>query len=156
MKFIVPVLVLALVVLGGWLYSRESGSSPQATEQEVTTAVSNGVQVTKTDTSKSGSKLPEGFPEDIPVEAANIKDSYRAFYEKVRATQYTVSYISKLSKDALWKTYSDYMNSENYTVDPTSSRSLGQISGVKGDDSMAVVITANSGVTLVQIVYLDR
>ena len=155
MKFIVPVLVFVLIVLGGWLYFRESGSSPKPTEQTVTT-VTNGVQVTKTDISKSGSKLPEGFPEDIPVEAANIKDSYRAYYEKVKATQYTVSYVSKLSKDTLWKTYSDFMNGEDFKVDPTSSRSIGQISGVKGDDSMSVVITANAGVTLVQIVYLDR
>ena len=155
MKFIVPVVVLVLILLGGWLFLRKPDSTPKETKLEVTT-VSNGVQVTKTDISKSGSMLPEGFPKDIPVEMANIKDSYRAYYEKVKATQYTVSYISKQSRDTLWKTYSDFMNGKQYTVDQSSSRSLGQISGVKGDDSMSVVITSSGGVTLVQIVYLDR
>ncbi len=155
MKFIVPALILVLIVVGGWLYTRRTEPAPQSTVKEVTT-VSNGVQVTKTDIAKTGSRLPTGFPKEIPVEEANIKDSYRAYYEKVKATQYTVSYISKSSKDSLWKVYSDFMNSKKYAVDPSSSRSLGQISGVNGDDSMSVVITANSGVTLVQIVYLDR
>ena len=155
MKFIVPMVILVLVVLGGWLYMRGSESAPQVVEQETTT-VSNGVQVTKTDTSKSGSMLPAGFPKDIPVEEANIKDSYKAYYEKVKATQYTVSYVSKLSKDTLWKAYSDCMDSDTDSVDSSSCRSVRQIAGVMGDDSMSVVITANAGVTLVQIVYLDR
>ena len=155
MKFFVPIVIIVLIIIGGALFMREKKETPSV-GKTLELSGNIAVTVTKTDILKTGSRLPEGFPKEIPVESINIKDSYRAYYEKVRATQYTVSYTSERTKGDLWKTYSDYMVGEQYVVSAASSKSSGQISGTKGDDSLSVIITTQNSVTLVQIVYLDR
>lgn len=155
MKFFVPIVIIVLVIIGGALFMRQSKETPFI-EETAKTNTNTTVKVTKTDILKTGSRLPEGFPKEIPVESISIKDSYRAYYEKVKATQYTVSYTSERTKNDLWKTYSDYMEAESYIVSPASSKTTGQISGTKGDDSLSVIVTNHNNVSLVQIVYLDR
>lgn len=156
-KLLFSVLIVA-VALFLWfaLSTTERREKLEETPVETVTKT-DGVVVAKTDITKGGSKLPQGFPGDIPVESISITDSYKAFYEKVNTTQYSVNYTSKRDREVLWETYYDFMNSSDYTVNMvTSSRNSGQINGTKGNDSLSVIITSNNGVSLVQISYLDR
>ncbi len=152
----------ALVVLAGavlvlFLALNKEAEAPQDQVIVENVVRGDGVTVAKTDVTKSGSKLPQGFPNDIPVELVNVIDSYKAFYEKVQATQYTVSYTSDRDREDLWNMYSKFMNDSGYRIDVAqTSRGLGQISGAKGDDSLSVVVTSSNGVSLVQLSYLDR
>jgi len=160
MKFLAIGVVLLLIVGGAW-FSYTNLNEQSIEENKIETTVVNkqeGIQVTKTNVAENGgSRLPKGFPADIPVEMATVVDSYKSFYEKVATTQYAVSYTSKKTRDELWSIYDKYMKDSGYTIQTqTSSKSLGQISGMKGDDSLSAIISSQKGISLVQISYLDR
>ncbi|MBX4198871.1 hypothetical protein KW800_01180 [Candidatus Parcubacteria bacterium] len=159
MKLLATLVLLLLMFIGAWLYLREGDKTTV-----VQTAVIGGettetkVEVTKTDITQNGlSSLPVGFPSDIPVEVSNITESYRAAYQGKGLVQYTVSYTSEKSRESLWNSYSEFMNKSGYTIDKgSSSKSLGQIYGVKGIDSLSIIISVRGGLSLVQINLLDR
>ncbi len=158
MKFLVIGAVLLLIVGGAWFSYTNLDKQP-IEEKEITVVnKKEGIEVTKTNVVESGgSRLPKGFPTDIPVEATTVGDSYKAFYEKVGVTQYTVSYTSNKTKNELWDIYDKFMQGAGYTIQPYSSvKSTGQISGMKGDDSLSIIISSQKSVSLVQISYLDR
>ena len=161
MKFL-SILIVGLVFLGGVWYFLMTRSMDTVSDLEPGTSmteVEKGIEVTKTDITQAGiSKLPTGFPSAIPVEAPNVTESYRTVYKERGVTQYTVSYTSLKSRDALWDIYNDYMRSANYTLDTSAtSKSLGQISGTTANnDTLSIIISARSGFTLVQISFLDR
>lgn len=161
-KFL-SLLVLVVVALGlGWYFVSNRVPAPiddvggEVVKDENTKEI-NGVLVTEASLADTGSKLPAGFPRDIPVEQINVTESYRAVYEERGATQYTVSYTSNKSRDALWDTYNSYLKSAGYSIDTTStSKSQGQIMGSRENDTLFIIISARSGLTLVQINLLDR
>jgi signal transduction protein with GAF and PtsI domain len=158
MKKLLLVLVIVVVLaIGGYLLLSGGAGEPKNETPIETVTKRDGVIVAKTDVTKSGSKVPQGFPSDIPIESVNITDSYKAFYERVQATQYTVNYTSDRDREDLWNMYSKFMNDSGYRIDVAqTSRGLGQISGAKGDDSMTVIVTSSNGISLVQLSYLDR
>ena len=157
MKF-VSILVGVVVVIGvAWYFLMPVPAATPVKVKQVNSGVAE-VEVTKTDIAQNGiSKLPVGFPKDIPVEVPNISESYRAVYASRGVTQYTVSYTSLKTREALWTTYSDFMNSAGYAVDKeNSSKSLGQITGTKDNDTLSVVLSTHGGLSLAQLNFLDR
>jgi hypothetical protein len=162
-KFLVALVVVVLVLGGAWYFMMQSanvsapadndsnGTSSQPTTQEE-------VIVTKVDTAEPGvSKLPAGFPSGVPVEQANVSESYRVVYSERGVTQYTVSYTSLKGRDALWDIYNDYLKSAGYSVDSgLTSKNQGQISGNKDGDSLSVIISQRNGVSFVQLNLLYR
>jgi hypothetical protein len=158
LKFLGFLLIAAIITAAGIVYFSRPGAetgemqTPADSESEVE------VRVSKTDITQNGvSKLPSGFPKDIPVEVANITESYRATYSEKGITQYTVSYTSQESRDSLWDLYNNYLKTAGYTVDTrASSKSQGQITGVKNNDTLSTVISSRGNVTFVQINLLDR
>ncbi|MEK7194411.1 MAG: hypothetical protein AAB660_01845 [Patescibacteria group bacterium] len=158
-NLLLGLVVVVVVALGLWFGIREIKKANLETipEGAVTAEKKNTVEVTKTDITKTGSKLPQGFPSDIPVETVTAGESYKAQYSDIGMTQYTVSYTSKKSKDEIWTIYNDYMNGAGYAVDKvSSSKSLGQISGTKQNDIFSAIVSSYNGISLVQLSYQDR
>jgi hypothetical protein len=160
-KFLSFLVVIVIALGAGWyvVSQRQPDIDGPVTEEVVTdenTKEIDGVLVTQSSVADTGSKLPAGFPRDIPVEQSNITESYRAVYTEHGVTQYTVSYTSNKSRDALWDLYNSYFKSVGYTVEQGSSKTQGQISANKGSDTISVVLSARGGVSLAQISLLDR
>ncbi|MBX4195881.1 hypothetical protein KW796_02950 [Candidatus Parcubacteria bacterium] len=152
-------LVAFIVILVAWYFIAGNGSdrAPDGTTSVTTKGEQGEVTVTNTDIAQNGvSRLPVGFPKGIPVEVPNITESYRVAFNSRGITQYSVSYTSVKTKDALWDLYSAFMKSSGYDIDKGSSKSLGQISGTKNNDSLSIVISSNSSVSMVQLSLLDR
>jgi hypothetical protein len=161
-KFLVALVVVALILAGGWYFVMQPADFDAATEEGGQTdsrpVTHEAVEVTKVDTAEPGiSKLPAGFPSSIPVEQANISESYRVVYSERGVTQYTVSFTSLKSKEALWDSYNDYLKSSGYSIDSSlTAKSQGQISGNKEGDSISVIISLRNGISFVQLNLLDR
>jgi hypothetical protein len=161
---VLTLLLLVLAVIVGYfiLYPSRPASetkTPSASSVKTTPATSsnpsNSVAVTNATAEKN---LPTGFPSIIPVEKANITESYKAVYKNHNnATQYTISYTSKSSVAALWDTYADFLRKEGYVLDKLATdKNLGTISGTKGDNTLSVVLSRHDKVSLVQLNLLYR
>ncbi len=100
------------------------------------------------------SKLPEGFPSVIPIELANITESYSARYPDRGLTQYTVSFTSFVSANDKYVEYEQYMRSEGYSV--VSNAANFSLYGRKENDDLSVVIGENNGETKVSLTFIDR
>ena len=156
-KLLLALLIVGLLILGTFLAINRGEDTTRDDTPIESVVKKDGVTVAKTDVTKSGSKVPQGFPKDIPVESVNVTDSYKVFYEKVQVTQYTVNYTSDRDREDLWNMYSKFMNDSSFRIDVAqTSRGVGQISGARGDDSLSVIVTSSNGVSLVQLSYLDR
>jgi hypothetical protein len=157
MKFAVLLGVVVVVVAGAWLgwdfFQNQAPTEPQ--DLGNTTTTNEDLQITKTDLSNSQSRVPNGFPSNIPIESAGITDSSKA--ESSSETSYTVSYTSRKTKDEIWVLYSDFMMGSGYNIDrQVSSKSLGQIRGVKVGDTLTVIISTRSGLSYVQLSLTDK
>lgn len=155
MKFILPLLVLLVIIGGGaYLYSHKTVEAPASITE--TPSSSQSTKIIETDLT-GANKLPAGFPSDIPVEMANVTESYAGQYQSLNATQYSVSYTSKQAAGTLWDSYSAFMSQSGYTINPkATSKSVGQISGTKNGDTLSVVISSHNGTSLVHLSYLDK
>jgi hypothetical protein len=164
-RLVLPALLLVIILVGGYLWLKShhpvtSTLTPSSTE--TTDSDNQGtvpvVEITNSAvTSNGNSVLPTGFPSSIPVESANIKESYKADYTAHGLTQYTVTYISNKSADAVWQIYSEYLNSNGYTVnEANTSEKNGTIIGNKGDDEIDVAITTLDSGSYVQVGYLTK
>src|SRR5258705_215550 len=146
MKLLSGLLILGIVIMLAWFYlSGAKDATNSGPLQALQTVTGQKIEVTKTDITQNGvSKLPVGFPPSIPMEAANITESYRTVYKEQGATQYSVSYTSLKGKDTLWDLYSKYLADAGYTVDKNaSSKAMGQILGQKGSSSLSVIVSAH-------------
>lgn len=162
-KFLLFLVFVVLLLGTAWLIfsGREGEVGPLSKDELViddeNTVDLDGVLVTEASPATTGSRLPAGFPRDIPVEEVNVTESYRAVYTENRAAQYTVSYTSNKSRDSLWDTYNSFMKGAGYAIETTgTSKSQGQLMGNKDNDTLSVIISARTGMTLVQINLLDR
>lgn len=157
MRFLALLLVVVLIGAGLWYIIAKVPRSPESTQTVKTPTGKYEVLVTKTSAGQnSASTLPAGFPDGIPVERGNITESYKSVYSGKGVTQYTVSYSSHQTREALWDMYSKYMKGVGYGIEDTSSRSSGLISGTLANDTLTAVISVHSGMTLVQLSLLDR
>jgi hypothetical protein len=160
-KFLSLLVVVALVLGAGWFMLRNNAPEPIAeiieeVEDDPNTVDVNGVLVTQANIRDSGLKVPAGFPASIPIEQANVTESYRAVYTEHNAVQYSVSYTSVKSKDALWDMYNSYLKSEGYLAEQGTSKSQGQHIATKDGDTMSIVISTRGGSSLVQLSLLVR
>ncbi len=154
------VLVLAAVlVLAVSIFVTRRPTAPAQIED--ISATKERVLVTQTDVTAAdpSAKLPVGFPQGIPVEAATITESIRSEYADRGAVQFQVSFVSQKGPVELFKEYQDYMTLEAYDFGSQGlNPETGSLYGVKDGDDLSVVISSTgmgSG-TLVQIGYLDR
>lgn len=147
-KAIIPIILAIVVIIAGYLIFKYM-NTPH-------TNMPAG-QVTYTDLKTSVTKIPEGFPTNIPVEAQNVKDSYKVAVKDSSTTQYTVSFTSSLDKAALWKTYSDLFTSLGYAVDAgKTSQDSGVMEGFRSGNKLNISIKPYGSEQYVTINYIAR
>ena len=105
-------------------------------------------------------KIPQGFPNDIPLEIANITGGQRADFVDRGVTQYTVSYNSALDLPTKYSEYVDFASKAGYSFVSDGYIKTESSSGfyaTKGNDSITVLVAeaVNKKGVLVQITYLD-
>ena len=153
---IVILVVLLLVVFGISKISKRD-TSPDST---VNTPAQEDVVVKKVDLSKASSpqeKIPQGFPAYIPVETGEAYESYSMDYPERNVTQYSLSYVTSVSKAAKYKEYLEFMTKNGFEfAKDGKNESAGFLYGVKNNDDLTIVIASTGAKTSVQISFLDR
>jgi biopolymer transport protein ExbD len=149
--------VLVLVVIVFVVRRQQVSQLPVPAKDSAT---KERVQVTQFDTTTNQSdKLPNGFPQGVPVETATITESIRSEYADRQAVQLQVSFLSQRGPVELFSEYQDYMTRESWDFGSQGlNPEAGSLYGTKeGDDLSVVISSAGTGSgTLVQIGYLDR
>jgi len=159
----VPILIVVFVLLCAvsiWMYSAGLfGSRVQAPVGETQTAPKEVTTVNSTDLAQKSDRdqLPAGFPSDIPVDTTNkLSQSYVLAFPDRGVNQYTVEFNTKLSAQAQYKTYLDFMTANGYTFGESGKNANASLYGTKNNDDLSVVFSSQNGVTTVSISYLDR
>lgn len=148
------VVVVALLVWVGLQYMEggQETANPRANE---VTENSGDLEITKIDSTRSGSRVPAGFPSNIPLETIGITNAIKA--EGAGEITYTVNYLSSKPKDDIWTVYSDFMLGNGYNIDrQVSSKSLGQIRGTKGAATLTVLASTRNNQTQVYVSYNEK
>jgi len=102
-------------------------------------------------------KLPRGFPSDIPVDTAEMIESYSAEYKDIGATQYTVMYASSRPMEELYAQYLSFMTDAGYEFgDNGKNEEQKELIGTKDNDNLIVKVSTREGRVFVQISFLDR
>jgi hypothetical protein len=147
------ILFVIIVLMYGARNNKQSDNTVQLTEEK--TVVYKG----DTALGAAGTKLPEGFPSDIPLEAANLKESYRVDYVERGVIQYSAVYESSKTLDEVRKIYVDYMTKAGYVLKSTEPTTTGNyFYGQIGDDDFTVALSfdSNTRKTTVNLAFLDR
>lgn len=129
----------------------ENPNSPQTIQKPLT------VEVKKTDlvNTQGTNRLPLDFPSTVPVDVANIYDSYTATYPT--ATQATVSYLTDKSIANTYTIYHDYMKKSGYVFRPAGEDvKNGILYGTLANNDLSILITPKDGKTSVQISFFKR
>jgi hypothetical protein len=102
-------------------------------------------------------QLPAGFPTDIPVDTSSkLSQSYVLNDPERNIKQYTVEFNTKLSAEAEYKNYLDFMNANGYNFAEKSKKINFYLYGTKNNDDLSVVFSSQNNVTTVSISYVDR
>ncbi len=102
-------------------------------------------------------RLPQGFPSDIPVDTAEMIESYSAEYKDIGATQYTVMYASSRPMEELYAQYLSFMTDAGYEFgDNGKNEEQKELIGTKDNDNLIVKVSTREGRVFVQISFLDR
>jgi len=110
---IIIIVILLLIVFGLSKISKKDSASNSSAD----TQVQEEVVVTKVDLTKVSSpqeKIPQGFPAYIPVETGEAYESYSMDYPERNVTQYSLSYVTTVSKAAKYKEYVDFMTKNGF------------------------------------------
>lgn len=144
---IIPTVAIILLVLGASyiFYEKYSPSNDGSGVVMVkNTPVVNGVL-----------RVPEGFPQDIPLDGEKIIESATTQYPDQDTQQLSVSYQSSGTIAQKYAEYRAYLNQAGYSVTEGETNSLTRsIAGTKEDTVLSVAISNVDGKTLVQLSYL--
>lgn len=137
----------------GKIQSTKAPASENNPASEETKAI---VYKTDVNAATGKEKLPEGFPANIPVETDSVQDSIKSEIPDMHVTQYSVTYLSDKSVDAVQSIYTAFFTQEGYTTKPSGQAPV-QLYATKNNDDLSVVIeTTDTGKTRVFVSYLDR
>ena len=147
-KIIIPILLVLVVILAGYFVLRGGDKAEFPGKSEVIYTELNNPAV---------SKIPVGFPIDIPVEEQNIKESYKVNYLDVGVTQYTVAFNTELSKEEIRKLYSDMFLAVGYTQDSEKAgKNENVLTGWRSGNKLNVAISDYDGMQYVTINFIER
>jgi len=160
-------IVIGIVVVLALLYFFMPKGAPQnvdqteqqqqVEEQEVNNVDISLNQVDVENTENDIDKLPKGFPTDIPVELANITESYSTDYKDAGFVQKSLVYTSEKSVAKLFSEYETFMKDSGYEIsDSTTDEGYAYLYGSKNGDDLSVVLEGSDGSTIASITYLDR
>jgi len=155
-ELVVAVLVLVIVLVGGYLWYKSAYGPSAEPKKDFDVATAGGAKVAFGDvTSTARSKLPPGFPKEIPVEQDIVIESYRAVYEEYGFTQYAYTYVSERSFDSLWEEYADFFESSGYIIEAEDEEE-GTLKGRKDNDELTVNIAVNNQRSFVSLNYVEK
>ena len=101
--------------------------------------------------------VPQGFPEDIPVEVESIFESATTRYPKQSAKQLSLSYKTSSTMVEKYTEYKNHLTNAGFTVREDSNHSsIRAIFGSRPDANLAVAISSFEGMTIVQLSYLVK
>lgn len=147
-KVIIPVLLALVVILAGYFVLRSNNG--------VGELYPNGV-VTQTDLETSLTKIPTGFPDSIPVQGENVKESYKVDYEAEKVTQYTVAFSSELTQEEVWKTYADLFLSLGYASgEGDIDEGKGVMKGYRDGNKLNIAVSPYDTGSYVTINFIER
>lgn len=156
--------VVVILLLGTYLlFSNKLSVKPAVVPANTATTTDlkpqSGVTLKQSESTAAGNalKLPTGFPTTIPVELKTVTESYSAYYEKQKFTQYTVSYTSELTVGEKWDEYDAYMINAGYNILKTETvKARGVLSGMKDQDNLSIVIVKENNKTTVHLTLLKQ
>ena len=157
-KLILAIIVILLVLgIGYILFARYS--VPREENEEVASDLSNDqgsmVVVENTPLVNGVLSVPAGFPQDIPLEKADIIESATTDYPDQNAKQLSVSYKSSKTIAQKYSEYKTYMTQAGYSLTEGGTNTpVRAIFGSKVGANLSVAISSSGGKTLVQISYL--
>jgi len=144
---LIVVIVLAVLVLQ---------TTGRSAKQNFT---SENVKVTKVDPTKATGKdkLPQGFPEDIPVNYSGVYESTTLTYPDRQVVLYSVSYYSAKQSEELYAEYEKYLAGAKYSI-VNKSKSAAQMTyqASRVNDTLSVVITPRSPGAMIQLAFVDK
>ena len=154
-KKVLILLVLAAAVVAVAYLLAGGTNTPGQNSQATTEPKFDYVDLSKA--TKQEDKVPSGMPSDIPLELANVIESYTMTRDDKAAVQYTLSYKSSKTKAQKYAEYLDFMTKSDYAFGTSGkNEATGTLSGEKNNDALTVVVSNQGEYTLVQLSYLDR
>jgi hypothetical protein len=144
-----------LSVMGGREVPRSDIKADSEEQSMVTEPVVHKLDVTAATTPED--KLPQGFPQDIPVNLETIVAGSTSAFTGRTYVQYSVSFLSDRTRAQEYQSYLSFMTNAGYEFG-SAGRNPQQFSlyGTKDNDDLSITISEQSGKTLVHIGYLDR
>jgi hypothetical protein len=161
-------IVVSLIVVLGIAYvistspqkeATTSSKTDTANEHPVQQYTKENVTVAKVDLSKTTgtSKIPSGFPKDIPVETANITDSFTANYPDKGVVQSSVSFTTAKTVSVAVSEYLSYMKKAGYIMNnEVMKTSKNYLLGTLNKSDLSIFVNSNNGKTQVQMTYLSK
>jgi len=145
------IIVLLLAVVAIMVFTSFKPAQDENDVREVKTVSSNNAVVEKIQT------VPTGFPQDLPIEASNLKEGAVTTFQSNSAKQLSLSYTSAKSVTEKYTEYKNYMTQKGYllTEGPANSQ-VRAIFGAKYDANLSIAISSSNKGTLVQISYLIK
>lgn len=159
---IVWIVISFVVVIGLSYYAIQNKGSLNVSAPTKNTKENIDIQNVNLSSVKSDAdKIPQGFPNDIPLEIANITEGQKANFVDRGVTQYTVSYKSAKSLSSKYSEYTNFASKSGYSFVANGYIKTDSSSGfyaIKGDDSLTVMVSEipNEKNVLIQITYLHK
>lgn len=147
---------LLVVVLGVLLFLSFSGGSSTGEERVGDTVYK------KTDLSKvSGADaVPAGLPPGLPLETDRVLESTVSENDAGDYTLSTFAYESTIGKEEVYTKYRSYLVTYGFKITSASTEpgpaGVYSIAGTREGDDLMAVVSADGGVTKVQVTYLNR
>lgn len=150
-KVITTVVIVIIVILAGYFIFRSDG-----VKREPGLTGKSEVIYTELD-NPAVSKIPAGFPTAVPVEEQNIKESYKINYLDEGITQYTLAFNTEMSREELWKLYSDMFLAAGYTQDTEkTSEEKGVLTGWRSGNKLNITLSDYDSQQYVTINFIER
>jgi hypothetical protein len=149
------VVVFIVLAIGIYLLVKNSGLKSGGMG-EIT---QENIVVKNVDINSAESKIPEGFPSNIPIEALEIYTSNSLDYTDRGVIQHSVSYKTHKSVIDKNKEYYNFMVKEGYVlaeVAKTNTDTFKNLYGSKDGDVLTVTMSFQGNRTNVDVVFLDR
>lgn len=152
-KALTSVVLLAIVLLGIFYLAKvmHKPALPLTVENVV---------VTKVDLSapKSVSKIPAGFPKDLPIlDPSTINEGYTLDYKDHGVVLSNLTYTTTKSLKEVYDTYKKYMTGAFYVmrIEPKETENS-TLLGMKNNNQLSVVLTSNQNLVTIKLSYTSR
>jgi hypothetical protein len=150
---LIAVLVAVALIIIVFMYER----SKRPIDSQTITKENVIVERFNVTGSSGASKLPSGFPDNIPVEIAGISESLSMNYVEKDSILYNVEYFSQKSVLEKYTEYLKFVQDNNYTlISNNQSSILSNIYARSNNSDLSVVVNLRDNRTLIGITYVKR